>query len=90
MNLCPAAFTAGIDQHEVRQTLRITQRILEGNHAAKGMPKHSPLFKTQLLAKLICIRGEIFPGHGCDFCSLGTAIAAVIVEDQGELVCRRF
>ena len=60
----PPLVAAGIHQDQVRETLRITERILQGDIAAKGMPEHRPLVEAQRLAQRVCIRGQVLPRHG--------------------------
>jgi hypothetical protein len=80
----PATVAAGVEQHQVRQAVRIPQGVLEGHVAAEGVAEHGPLVEAQPLAQRIGVRGQVLPGHRRDRRAHRTSIAAVVVEDQGE------
>ena len=62
--LHPPLVAAGIEQDQVRQALRIAERILQGDIAAERMAEHRPLLEAQRLAQRVGIRGQVLPGHG--------------------------
>ena len=88
--LRPPAVAAGIDQHQMRQSVRVAQRILERDITAERMPQHRPLFVSQFLSQGVGIGSQVFPVQARELRPLGTPITAVVIEDQRELICQRF
>jgi hypothetical protein len=46
----PPGVAAGVHQDEVRQAVRVTERIFQGHLAAKGVAENGPLVEAELLA----------------------------------------
>src|SRR6266508_115781 len=68
------------------ESVRIAQGVLERDVAPERVTKHGPFFEAEPLAKRVGVCRQVLPCHGGDGHSRRPAVAAMIVEDQGELV----
>ena len=84
--LRPSVVAAGVEQHQVGQAGRVPQRVLERHVAAERVAEHGPPLEPQPPAQRLGVRRQVLPGHRRDGAAVGTPVAAVVVEDQGEPV----
>jgi hypothetical protein len=68
--LHPTSIAACVQQQKVRQALRVTERKLQGDHAAKGVSQYRPAAVAQRPAQRFGIGRQVFPGHGGDGCAV--------------------
>ena len=70
----------------MREAARIAKRVLERDVAAERMAQHRPVLEPEPLAQRVGVGGQVLPGHRCDGRAGRAPVAAVVVEDQGELI----
>ena len=70
----------------MRQAVRVAQRVFERHVAAERVTEHGPLLEAEPLAKRVGVGGQVLPGHRGDRRPDRAAVAAVVVEDQRELI----